>query len=211
MPEANLDERQQRIYKRLKKAGDGPAAFFIDACHLMSMEPQLETTTHIVGHCIREIESALRDLLVPLGQNPQQSPPNERLAEIRRLLAAASIPLDDPLAERWQDIALEEGGETHKTEIRMVLAAVGIAESDEVALTWLRLAGTKKSPRLADRAHRSGLSARPLDDGFREFWSGVQTVLDAVLERFETRYLVYIEILKRLLTKDVPNAEDWSR
>ncbi|MEA2328610.1 MAG: hypothetical protein QOE68_3569 [Thermoanaerobaculia bacterium] len=209
MPEADLDERQQRIYERLKnKAGDGPAKFFIDACRLMRIDPSLETTTHLVGHCVREIESALRDLLGPLGRNPQQPPPNERLDEIRRLLAAASTPLDDPLAVRWQDIALEEGGETHKAEIRMILAAVGIAESDEVAVTWLRLAGTKKTPRLADRAHRSGLSARPLDEEFRAFWSEVQTVLDVVLERFETRYLVYIEMLKRLLTKNVPDAED---
>ena len=208
MPEADLDNRQKRIYQRLKKAGDGPAAFFLDACRLMSIAPPLETTTHLVGHCIREIESALRDLLVPLGRDPRQVASNELLAEIRRLIAAASIPLDDPLAVRWQDIALGEGGETHKTEIRTILAAVGIAESDEVAVTWLRLAGTKKTPRLADRAHRSGLSARPLDDEFRAFWSEVQMVLDAVLERFETRYLVYIEVLKRLLTKDVPDAED---
>jgi len=209
MPEANLDELQQRIYARLKnKVGDGPAAFFLDACRLMRIEPSLATTTHLVGHCIREIESALRDLLMPLGRNPQQPPPNERLAEIRRLLAAASIPLDDPLAVRWQAIALAEGGETHKTEIRRILAAVGIAESDEVAVTWLRLAGSKKSPRLADRAHRSGLSARPLDQEFRAFWAEVQTVFDVVLERFETRYLVYIEMLKRLLTKNVPDPED---
>jgi hypothetical protein len=78
MPEANLDERQQRIYERLKnKAADGPAAFFVDACRLMKIEPSLETTTHLVGHCIREIESALRDLLVPLGRDPQPPPPND--------------------------------------------------------------------------------------------------------------------------------------
>lgn len=208
MAEADLDDRQQRIYQRLKKAGDGPAAFFLDACRLMRIIPPLDTTTHLVGHCIREIESALRKLLVPLGRDPQQPASNELLAEIRQLLAAASIPLDDPLAVRWLEIALDEGGETHKTEIRTILGAVGIAESDEVAVTWLRLTGTKKTPRLADRAHRSGLSARPLDDEFRAFWSEVQMVLDTVLERFETRYLVYIEILKRLLTKDVPDAED---
>lgn len=209
MQETDLDERQRRIYERLKnKVGDGPAAFFLDACRLMKSEPSLATTTHLVGHCIREIESALRDLLVPLGRGPQQSPPNERLTEIRRLLASASIPLDEPLAIRWQDIALAEGGEAHRTEIRMILAGVGIAETDDVAVTWLRLAGAKKTLRLADRAHRRGLSARPLDEEFRTFWSEVQTVLDVVLERFETRYLTYIEILKRLLMKSVPDAED---
>lgn len=208
MPEAELDARQQRIYQRLKKAGDGPAAFFLDACRLMSIQPPLETTTHIVGHCIREIESALRDLLVPLGRDPRQPESNKLLAEIRRVLVAASVPLDDPLAVRWQDIALAEGGENHKTEIRTILGAVGIAESEEVAVMWLRLAGTKKTPRMADRAHRSGLSTRPLDDEFRAFWSEVQFVLDAVLERFESRYLAYIEVLKRLLAKDVPNTED---
>jgi len=204
----DLDERQRRIYERLKKAGDGPASFFRDACRLVRLEPSLETTSHAVGHCIREIESTLRDLLVPLGRDPQQTATNERLTEIRQLLAAAGIRDDDPLALRWQDIALDAGGETHKAEIKLILAAVGIAESDEVAVNWLKLAGANKSLRLHDRAHRSGLSARPVDDEFREFWSQVQTVLDVVLERFETRYLVYIEILKRLLEKDAPTVED---
>jgi hypothetical protein len=203
-----FDERQQRIYERLKKAGDGPAAFFLDACRLMGLEHPLATTTHLVGHCIREIESALRDLLVPLGQTPQQIVPNERLAEIRRLLSAASIADDDPLAVRWQEVAIREGRETHKSEIKMILAAVGIAESDEVAVNWLKLASAKNTLRLHERAHRSALSTRPVDDEFREFWAQVQTVLDAVLERFEARYLVYIEILKRLLEKNEPTVED---
>lgn len=205
---AGLDERQQRIHERLKKAGDGPAAFFLDACRLVRLEPSLETTTHLVGHCIREIESALRDVLVPLSRDPHRVATNERLVEIRQLLAAAAISDDDPLAVRWQEIAVAEGGETHKAEIRTILAAVGFAESDVVAVNWLKLAGAKNSLRLHDRAHRSGLSARPVNAEFREFWSEIQTVLDAMLERFEARYLVYIEILKRLLEKDVPAVED---
>lgn len=203
-----LDEQQHRIYDRLKKAGDGPAAFFLDACRMVRLEPSLETTTHLVGHCLREIESALRDLLVPLSRDPHKDTTNEQLVEIRQILAAAGIPDDDPRSLRWQEIAVEEGGENHKNEIRTILAAVGIAESDEVAVNWLKLAGAKKVLRLHDRAHRSGLSARPIDEEFREFWAQVQVVLAAVLERFEARYLVYIEILKRLLEKNEPTVED---
>jgi hypothetical protein len=206
--EETLDERQRRIYERLKKAGDGPAAFFLDACRLMTIEPSLVTTTHLVGHCIREIESALRKLLVPLGRDPLQLTPNELVTEIDDVLAAAGVADHDPRAIRWRDIAQDKGGETQKAQIKMILSAVGIAHSDDIAVNWLRLAGTKKELGLRERAHRTGLSVRPLDEEFREFWSQIQSVFDAVLERFEARYLTYIEILKRLLTKDVPEKED---
>lgn len=56
--------QQERIYRRLKSlVSPGAAAFWRDACRLMEMEPPLESTTHFVGHSLREIESSLRDVL----------------------------------------------------------------------------------------------------------------------------------------------------
>ena len=70
------DPRQARIFERLKRlVGEGPAAFYRDACRLMTEENDYESTTHLVAHLLREIESALRDVLEPVaGTFPGQYP-----------------------------------------------------------------------------------------------------------------------------------------
>ena len=52
------NQQQEQIYRRLNSlVGRGFAAFYQDACRLMEMEPPLESTTHLVGHLLREIET----------------------------------------------------------------------------------------------------------------------------------------------------------
>src|SRR5215216_7267182 len=60
------DPRQERIDKRLSIVGSGPAEFFYDACRLMATQPQFKSTTHLVSHLIREIESSVRAVVEPL-------------------------------------------------------------------------------------------------------------------------------------------------
>ena len=63
------DPRQKRIYEKLLRlVGPGAASFYQDACRLMEIKPALETTTHLVAHSLREIESALRDVLEPVAE-----------------------------------------------------------------------------------------------------------------------------------------------
>ena len=54
-----LTKQQRRIYQRLLLVGEGPAAFYRDACRIMVAEPSFETITHLMGHCLREIERVL--------------------------------------------------------------------------------------------------------------------------------------------------------
>jgi hypothetical protein len=55
------DPQQERIYRLLLRiVGPGPAAFFLDACRLMATNPPLGTGSHLVAHCLREVESSLR-------------------------------------------------------------------------------------------------------------------------------------------------------
>lgn len=62
------DSRQLRIRWRLSRlAGPGPTAFYRDACSLMDDPRRFQSTTHLVAHLMREIESALRAVLVPLS------------------------------------------------------------------------------------------------------------------------------------------------
>src|SRR5581483_4263814 len=63
------DPRQARIYERLARlVGSGPAAFFRDGCRIMQNPSAFESTTHVVSHLLREIESALRDVVEPISK-----------------------------------------------------------------------------------------------------------------------------------------------
>lgn len=55
--------RQQRIHRRLSIVGPGPASFYQDASRFMSDPYTYRSTTHLVGHLLREIESGLRAVL----------------------------------------------------------------------------------------------------------------------------------------------------
>jgi len=92
------------MYARLASIGPGPASFYKDACRIMEADPPFETATHLLGHCLREIESALRKVL--LGLASTQSPPPERGGErhereIRFILRALDIPEADPVTRLW--------------------------------------------------------------------------------------------------------------
>jgi hypothetical protein len=92
---AMLSPRQARIYGLLGRlVSDGAAEFFRDACGLMAEEPSRITATHQVAHALREVESALRDVL-----EPDES--KEHREEILSVLRALDIPSDDPDAEFW--------------------------------------------------------------------------------------------------------------
>src|SRR5215472_5442684 len=64
-PQAALSPRQESIARRLRQLGEGPAAFFIDACELLAEQPPRRTVTHLVAHLLREVESAVRWVLDP--------------------------------------------------------------------------------------------------------------------------------------------------
>jgi hypothetical protein len=173
------DPQQERIYRRLLLVGPGPAAFYQDACQIMATGDQLQSITHLVSHLIREIESSLRDVLDPLMERPEQSSKKGKTEN------------------------------THEIEIRAVLKGLGIPETDPVALAWLELALRKGQRGLHVRAHRDALARpRPVDGEYRQFWENMQHVLDAILERFESRYLELHAQLDELLAITNPQESD---
>ena len=173
--------RHERINERLLRlVGPGPAAFYRDACRVMDNEALLETSTHQVAHCLREIESALRDVL--------------------ESFAARS----DRVGKKGQS-----GDERHRAEIMAILTGLSIGETEPVAIAWLKLPGAKNEYGLHARAHRDSLAPpRPLDDEFRSFWTEIEGILDAVLDKLESRYLEYHRLLDSLLAKPRPTAAD---
>lgn len=168
------DARQRTIHERLRLVGQGTAAFFLDACRLMASR-DLETTTHMVAHALREIESALRDVLEPMAPRTPSNPKSQ------------------------------SGDEQHRNEIRTILAALEIEETDAIAEAWLRLPGKNSSYGLHRRAHRSALAApRRIDQEFLDFWQELNAILDVILDRFAAKYLDSHRILDELLKVEAP-------
>ena len=171
------DPRQARIYRRLKIVGSGPTDFFHDACRLMATQSPFKSTTHLVSHLIREIESSVRAVLQPLRSE------------------------GDDIRQNKED--------NHKAQIRAILKALEIPETDPIADLWLSFAGRSNQGGLHARAHRDDLApARPADERFTKFWDDVQAVLDSILDRFEARYLESHRILDEFVGKELPTRDD---
>lgn len=97
------DPNQAETHRRLGRLGPGPASFFKDACRLMASR-SMETTAHLVGHCLREIDSALREVLEVVVPKVTGTEDNHR-AHIQEILRILEIDEDDPVAKAWLSIA----------------------------------------------------------------------------------------------------------
>ena len=99
--------RQKEIYENLLIIGEGPAAFYRDACRVMGGSSRFDSTTHLVGHLVREIESALRASLAALTGRTAKAPQATKLEEanrkdeIRQIAQGLGIPLSDPAIRAW--------------------------------------------------------------------------------------------------------------
>jgi hypothetical protein len=83
------EPRQKEIYEGLLAVGEGPAAFYRDACQMMANPTGFDGTTHVVGHLVREIESALRAGLRTFAQTSEHTghvdSKGKHAAEIRQI------------------------------------------------------------------------------------------------------------------------------
>jgi hypothetical protein len=65
-PGVALSPRQESVAAQLREmVGEGPAAFFSDACLILSLDPRPASASHIVAHLLREVESSVREVLEP--------------------------------------------------------------------------------------------------------------------------------------------------
>jgi hypothetical protein len=97
-----LSARQQSIMAQLREMiGEGPAAFFSDACLVLSRDPRPAAASHIVAHLLREVESAVRSVLQPplLAKGPKGE--DRHQASIRAVLEDLGVSPDEPAAKFW--------------------------------------------------------------------------------------------------------------
>src|SRR5437867_3748131 len=77
------DSRQENIHRRLLLIGPGPASFYRDACSLMN-ESQLESTSHVVAHLLREVDRAVGKGREPIGAVEDKTKPHRLNEKARR-------------------------------------------------------------------------------------------------------------------------------
>lgn len=103
-----INDRQERIYQHLLLVGDGPAYFYKDACLLMISE-QITSTTHLVSHLLREIESALRAVLetyIDRSERLGVKKSNQKHKMIiLGILKGLEISETEPVAKAWLSLA----------------------------------------------------------------------------------------------------------
>ena len=177
------DPRQQRIHDLLLLIGPGPAAFYRDACRIMqaSVSSPFETTTHLVGHLLREIESALRAVVSSAAEHTE--PPSRRTRqgthrrEIIAILKGLGIEETEPVAQAWLRIAMPENEEAlHRRAHRDALSA-----------------------------------PRPADAPFHAFWNEMEGILFVVLTQFEARFLKGFALLDTLIDHPSPGKAEVDR
>lgn len=174
------EPRKERVYRRLLLVSENAAAFYRDVCRILDGAVQLETAAHAIAHNLREIESALRDVLVPLADQAKLDAARRRLK-----------------------------GKGHQAEVEAILDALGLADIPAAADTWLRLTDSDGEAGLARLAHRDALAGpRTLSQPLLRLVDDIQELLDTVLARFETRYTAYVQRLDLLLAKPVPSPVD---
>jgi hypothetical protein len=113
------EPRQEWIYGKLMQlVGPGPAAFYKDACQLIAEPRHLESTTHLVSHLLREIESSLRDVLEPIVEEGKIKDGNENAhkEEIVAIIRYLDIPESEPISKAW--LKLAEKGEAYPLHAR---------------------------------------------------------------------------------------------
>ncbi len=173
--------RQESIHRRLRLLGEGPAAFYRDACKIADSTVSLETGAHLLAHAIREIESAIRQVLLPADYPP-------------------------PL--KCRECGNRPGA--HRSQVEAILKAYDFAPDDTVFISWMRLCDSDDlSPH--SLAHRSSLGdPRDMSTTTVELWAVTESFLYRLLDRFEARFGDHLPFLADLLQKPQPGKKDVS-
>ncbi|WP_405417553.1 hypothetical protein [Streptomyces microflavus] len=96
-------ERRQRILCRLRRFGPGPEGWYADICTLLDEDLPLRSTGMLVSHLFRELESALREVLLPdaIRNDPTAGGGQRHLFAVKGVLDWLGIPTDSPAGVVW--------------------------------------------------------------------------------------------------------------
>ncbi|MFN8108329.1 MAG: hypothetical protein U0Y82_00525 [Thermoleophilia bacterium] len=111
-----LDAEQQRTHMRLRRVlGEEQAAFFLDACLLMETEHGFTSTSHLVGHLLREIDGGLLEVvrsLAPGRDWPKKGSKGSHRATI--VCACVALGLGSDVPDRWSLVVAGQQKVAHR-------------------------------------------------------------------------------------------------
>ncbi|HWY97989.1 MAG TPA: hypothetical protein VNY36_02785 [Bacteroidia bacterium] len=101
-----LDSKQLNIYNLLYRLiSPNAAGFYKDACQILKSHNELESTSNLVAHLLREIESAIREILLSISElkkvpNPTTKSEERHKKELLLIFKTFNIE-SEPLANLW--------------------------------------------------------------------------------------------------------------
>lgn len=207
--------RRARILGHLERLGPGPRATYATLCALLDTPEPLPAASMLMHHMIRELESALREVMREPKSAAEPAVTGPGSAEPRRRQALAMIaglelgPGADGEQRRRQILDLVEGlelepaKEQQKAEIKQITAALGV--EPEVVAAWMALAGKSQG-----WAHRRNLDApEAFDREVRERIDRLEWVFDEILDAHAARFAQFVhDRLLGLLATAAPTKQD---
>ena len=164
------DPREARVHDLLGRlVGSGAAAFFGDACEIIAQQPPYPTTTNIVGHLMRETESAMREVLLTL-----------------------------PAVRERYIVPEAKDAPKHEPQVLAVLQGLALTDND-TANAWLSGFVGKRKSLHGDAHRDGVRAARPADDAFRARFETFVGVLGVVLDAAEADYLQVLSAVESVL------------
>jgi hypothetical protein len=107
--------------------GPGPAAFYSDAISLASTPGHtLQATFHFVGHALREVDSALRAVLLPRDFVKSERG-HTHTAEIRAICAWLGLPEGSAIPTNWLQLAEQSASNAHRRALAAPVSDVSRA------------------------------------------------------------------------------------
>lgn len=179
-------EAQCRLHQQMVNLlGPGPAALYYDAHRMLAETSPYISTTHLVAHLLREIESSLRRVL---------------------------LPYDYPSPAECLHCHHKPEEERHKKQIEAIASIYSLDKT--IRAQWVVLAtGSKKHEHgFAAFAHRDALTIpRLLDNACGQMMVKFEWILVTVLDAFERQSLHVYTFLDELLAKQQPGKDDVSK
>lgn len=175
------NSRQIKIYSSLKRfIGDAPASFYRDACKVVSDNCDLETKTHLIGHLMREVFGWIIDIMLPVDYTLTAEEKKES----------------------------DKNKDSYQRKIKYVTPIFGIDVNHKMVQFWLDHIADNENG-LHSWAHRESMeSVRPSNKDFNELWDGTELLLDFLLDKIESNYLVYTKQIDQILAKQAIASED---
>jgi hypothetical protein len=189
----DLSPEQQDTASLLERLlGKAIADRYVDFCRLAAGAFALKVSRPVAAHALREVDSTLRDVLeVPMEAKASEQPHDvEKLDAARRQLSALGF--DEPAIQRATSSLRPRL--THKTQIRKIVARLGLDPEGDIAKQWTSLCDT------FGKAHqRSFHRSLQVDHEFRsQYQQPFDTVIRAVAIALQGRYVPLMRRVEEL-------------